>query len=62
MPAIAEIEFLPDADGRMLTYIRHAPPDPALDTTRLIRPGGSFLDLSFEQLAGGRLAMADRDG
>jgi len=50
MPAIAEIEFLPDADGGVLIFIHHAPPDPGLDTARLIRPGGSFLGLSFEQL------------
>jgi hypothetical protein len=34
MPAIAKIEFLPDADGRVLIFVHHAPPDPALDTAR----------------------------
>ncbi len=51
MPAIAKIEFMPDADGKVLIFIWHEPPDPALDTAQLIRPGESFLSLSFEQLA-----------
>jgi hypothetical protein len=49
MPAIAEIEFLPDADGRVLIFVRHKGPDADL-TAQLIPPGGSFLGLSFEQL------------
>ena len=49
MPAIAEIEFLPDADGRMVIFSREGPD--ADRTARLIRPGASFLGLSFEQLA-----------
>jgi hypothetical protein len=40
MPAIAEIEFLPDADGRVLIFIRHERPEADL-TAQLIRPGGS---------------------
>ena len=73
MPAIAEIEFLPDADG-VLIFIRHEPPDPARDTARLIRPGESFLGVPFEQLAaagagriipdgkgGGRIKAGDTD-
>ena len=51
MPTIAEIEFLPDADGRLLVFVYHEPPDAGLDTARLLRPGESFLGLSFEQLA-----------
>jgi hypothetical protein len=75
MPAIAEIEFLPDVTGAVLIFIRHAPPDPARDTARLIRPGESFLGLSFAQLAaagsgriapdgkgGGRIEAASTDG
>ncbi len=27
LPAIAEIEFLPNADGRLLDFIRHEPPN-----------------------------------
>jgi hypothetical protein len=26
MPTIAEIEFLPDADGRVLSFVRHKGP------------------------------------
>ena len=62
MPVIAEIEFLPDATGAVLIFIRHAPPDPALDTARLIRPGGSFLGLSFEQLAAAGTGRIIPDG
>ena len=51
MPAIAKIEFLPDADGRLLVFVYHDPPDAGLDTARLIRPGESFLGVPFEQLA-----------
>jgi hypothetical protein len=40
IPAIAEIEFLPDADGRVLIFIRHERPEADL-TAQLIRPGGS---------------------
>ena len=50
MPAIAKIEFLPDADGRLLVFVSHDPPDAGLDTARLIRPGESFLGVPFEQL------------
>jgi hypothetical protein len=75
MPAIAEIEFLPDATGAVLIFIQHAPPDPALDTARLLRPGEIFLGLSFAQLAaagagriipdgqgGGRIEAGSTDG
>ena len=64
MPAIAEIEFLPDAIGAVLIFIRHEPPDASLDTARLIRPGESFLDLSFEQLmaAGAGRIVSDGEG
>jgi hypothetical protein len=62
MPTIAEIELLPDADGRVLIFIRHAPPDPALDTAQLIRPDGSFLGLSFEQLAAAGAGRIIPDG
>lgn len=51
MPAIAKIEFLPDADGRLLVFVYHDPPDAGLDTARLIRPGESFLGIPFKQLA-----------
>ena len=51
MPTIAEIEFLPDATGAVLVFIRHVPPDAGLDTARLVCPGESFLGLSFDQLA-----------
>jgi hypothetical protein len=61
-PAIAEIEFLPDADGRVLIFVHHAPPDSALDTAQLIRPGGSFLGLSFEQLAAAGTGRIIPDG
>ena len=74
MPAIAEIEFLPDATGAGLVFIRHEPPDPARDTARLVRPGESFLGVPFEQLAaagagriipdgkgGGRIEVGDTD-
>ena len=62
MPAIAEIEFLPDADGGVLIFIHHAPPDPGLDTARLIRPGGSFLGLGFEHLAAAGTGRIVPDG
>ncbi len=65
MPAIAEIEFLPDADSAVLIFIRHEPPDPVLDTTWLIRPSGSFLGLNFEQLvaaATGRIVRDSKGG
>jgi hypothetical protein len=75
MPAIAEIEFLPDATGAVLVFIRHEPPDPVLDTARLVRPGESFLGMSFAQLAaagtgriipdgqgGGRIEAGSTDG
>jgi hypothetical protein len=62
MPAIAKIEFLPDVDGRMLIFTWHKPPDPALDTARLIRPGESFLSLSFEQLAAAGAGRIVPDG
>ena len=64
MPAIAEIEFLPDATGAVLLFIRHQPSDPALDTAQLLRPGGSFLGLSFEQLtaAGAGRIIPDGEG
>ena len=59
MPAIAKIEFLPDADGRLLVFVYHDPPDAGLDTARLLRPGESFLGVPFEQLVAagaGRIA------
>ena len=49
-PAIAEIEFLPDAEGRLLIFVRHDPPDAALDHARLPRPGESVLGVPYEQL------------
>jgi hypothetical protein len=64
-PAIAEIEFLPDVDGRVLIFIHHEPPDAGLDTARLIRPGESFMSLSFAQLAAagsGRIIPDDKGG
>jgi hypothetical protein len=61
MPAIVEIEFLPDADGRVVIFTRHARPDADL-TARLIRPGESFLGLSFEQLAAAGAGRAIPDG
>jgi hypothetical protein len=75
LPAIAAIEFLPDATGAVLIFIQHAPPDPALDTARLLRPGEIFLGVPFEQLAaagsgriipdgqgGGRIEAGSTDG
>jgi hypothetical protein len=50
MAAIAEIEFLPDAEGRLLIFVRHAPPDAALNHARLPRPGESVLGVPYEQL------------
>jgi hypothetical protein len=57
----AEIEFLPDADGRVLIFVRHKGPDLDL-TAQLIRPGGSFLGLSFEQLAAAGAGRIIPDG
>ncbi len=51
MPAIAKVEFLPDAEGRMLIFVCHDPPDAGRDTAQLLRPGESFLGVPFEQLA-----------
>jgi hypothetical protein len=62
MPAIAEIEFLPDADGRLLVFVYHEPPDAGLDTGRLLRPGESFLGLSFEQLVAAGTGRIIPDG
>ena len=62
MPAIAEIEFLPDADGRLLVFVYHEPPDPALDTARLVRPGETFLGVPFEQLAAAGAGRIVPDG
>jgi hypothetical protein len=50
MPTIAAIEFLPDADGQVLIFTRHEPPDPGLDTARLLRPGESVLGVAYDQL------------
>jgi hypothetical protein len=61
MPAIAEIEFLPDADGRVLIFVRHKGPGADL-TAQLIRPGGSFLGLSFEQLVAAGAGRIIPDG
>jgi hypothetical protein len=64
MPTIAEIEFLPDADGRVLIFVRHKGPGADL-TAQLIPPGGSFLGLSFAQLAAagaGRIIPDGRGG
>jgi hypothetical protein len=60
--AIAKIEFLPDADGRLLVFVYHDPPDAGRDTARLIRPGESFLGLSFEQLAAAGAGRIVPDG
>ncbi len=64
MPAIATIEFLPDATGAVLIFARYQPPDPALDAARLVRPGETFLGLSSEQLvaAGTRRIVPDERG
>ncbi len=64
MPAIAKIEFLPDADGRLLVFVYHEPPDAGLDTARLVRPGESFLGVPFEQLvaAGAGRIVPDGEG
>ena len=62
MPAIAKIAFLPDADGRLLVFVYHDPPDAGLDTARLIRPGESFLGLSFEQLVAAGAGRIIPDG
>jgi hypothetical protein len=61
MAAIAEIEFLPDADGRVLIFVRHKGPGADL-TAQLIPPGGSFLGLSFEQLAAAGAGRIIPDG
>jgi hypothetical protein len=64
-PAIAEIEFLPDAEGRLLIFVRHAPPDAALDHARLPRPGESVLGVPYEQLVAagaGRIVPDGRGG
>jgi len=64
-PAIAEIEFLPDAEGRLLIFVRHAPPDAALDHARLPRPGESVLGVPYEQLVAtvaGRILPDGRGG
>jgi hypothetical protein len=60
MPAIAQIEFLPDADGRMVIF-SHEGPDADL-TARLLRPGESFLGLSFEQLVAAGTGRIIPDG
>ena len=65
MPTIAEIEFLPDAEGRLLIFVRHAPPDAALDHARLPRPGESVLGVPYEQLVAtvaGRIVPDGRGG
>jgi hypothetical protein len=64
-PAIAEIEFLPDAEGRLLIFVRHAPPDAALDHARLPRPGESVLGVPYKQLVAtvaGRIVPDGRGG
>jgi hypothetical protein len=74
-PAVVEIEFLPDAEGRLLLFVRHAPADAALDHARLPRPGESVLGVPYERLAaagagrivldgqgGWRIEAAGRDG
>jgi hypothetical protein len=61
-PAIAAIEFLPDAEGRMLVFVRHAPPDPALVTARLLRPGESVLGVPFAQLVAAGTRRIVRNG
>ena len=50
MPTIAEIEFLPDVDGRILLFTYHTPLDAALDYARLLRPGESVLGVPFEEI------------
>jgi hypothetical protein len=62
MPAIAKIEFLPDADGRLLVFVYHDPPDAGLDTARLIRPGESFMGVPFEQLVAASTGYIVPDG
>jgi hypothetical protein len=61
-PAIAEIEFLPDAEGRVLIFVRHAPPDAALDHARLPRPGESVLGVPYEQLVAAGCGRIIPDG
>jgi hypothetical protein len=64
-PAIAEIEFLPDAEGRLLIFVRHKGPDAALDHARLPRPGESVLGVPYEQLVAtvaGRIVPDGRGG
>jgi hypothetical protein len=56
-----EIDFLPDADGRVLIFVRHKGPGADL-TAQLIPPGGSFLGLSFEQLAAAGTGRIIPDG
>src|SRR5688500_12115036 len=61
MPTIAEVECLPDADGRVLIFVRHKGPGADL-TAHLIPPGGSFLGLSFAQLAAAGCGRIIPDG
>jgi hypothetical protein len=61
MPAIVEIEFTPDADGRMVIFTRHDGPDTNL-TARLLRPGESFLGVPFEQLVAAGAGRIVPDG
>jgi hypothetical protein len=63
-PAVAEIEFLPDADGRMVIFTYRTPPEAGIDTARLLRPGESVLGVSYEQLvaAGSGWIIPDGQG
>jgi hypothetical protein len=47
---------------RAEVFIRHEPPDPGLDTTRLIRSGEGFLGPSFEQLVAAGTGRIVPDG
>jgi hypothetical protein len=64
MPVIAKIEFMPDAEGRLLVFVCHDPPDAGRDTAQLIRTRESFLGVPFEQLgaAGARRIIPDGKG
>jgi hypothetical protein len=61
MSAIVEIELTPDADGRVVVFTRHEGPGADL-VARLVRPGASFLGLSYERLAAAGAGRIVPDG
>lgn len=66
-PAIAKIEFLPDAEGRMVIFVYRALPEAGLDYARLfharqLRPGESALGVSYEQIAAAGVGRIVPDG